>query len=282
MLKNNRRENVKCYHPLADEFCEKTGWKKDYKYTLEYWMAIRRVINPLGYKEVGEQPCSGADALGFFLVTDAKLGIFVDSLPFGSEEESKQARFKLDITEDDYWSLKSSLGGWVTGFTPSFVVAATKFLRISLRWELEAMGAEAIMIREIERNLHQIDFEWKYWGEERSKHRRILFFSYTDAQDTKNYPQRLRDLLREGIDFYFEKASFGTEGYYTGCFDGGSRWEQFTSITNLKPDSILIVDHHPGNKIEAFEEIKSDYLLPLEEKGATFGVGSRAFLWRRV
>lgn len=262
-----------------DEFCKKTGWAE--KCHLEYWMAIRKIINPSGDKKVGVQPCSGADALSFFLITDAKLAYFIDGLRFGSEEQSRNARFKPDITEEEYWLHTSFGGGMGGGFTWSSVLAATKLLRTPLCWELAAMRATEITIEEIEGNVHQIDFDWEYWGEKEAKHRRILFFSHTDTRNPRQYPQRLKDLLKEGVDFYFEKAARDSFALYNAPFDGDSRWREFTSIAKFNPGSILVASHRPETGIEGFEEINSDYLHLLEKRGAKFGVWT-ALLWRKI
>ena len=267
------------YNQSIEEFCEKTGWVD--KRHLEYWMAIREVINPSGEREVGVYLCSGADALTFFLVTDVKVAYFVDGLRFGFEHQLDDARFNSEVDEAKYW-LHTSLGGGLGGgFTWTSVLAATKLLRVPLCWELEAMGAEGVVIEEIESNVHQIDFDWIHWGKGDVRHRRILFFGQVDARNPGQYPEMLKDLLKEGVDVYLEKAACDPFARYNAPLDGGSRWYEFCSFTKLNPDSILVTTRYPEAGIGGFKEIKSNDLHRLEESGAKFGVYT-AILFKKV
>jgi len=91
---------------MIDRFCDSTGWQN--KIHLEYWMAIRNVINPTADKTIGFYPCCGGDTLAFFLTTDAETAYFVDGIAFGSVE---QASTLQSVANRDYYWMHKSIGG---------------------------------------------------------------------------------------------------------------------------------------------------------------------------
>jgi hypothetical protein len=253
---------------MIDKFCGVTGWQN--RIHLEYWMAIRNVINPTADKTIGVYPCCGADALAFFLITDAEIGYFVDGIAFGSE--GQEASLQSVASWDYYWMHKSLGGDLGGGFSWTSVLESIGFLRGPLYWELEAIGAENIVITRLEANVHQIDFEWAYWGEDEIRHRRIVFFSQVDTRFPEKYPDLLKTLLSNGVDFYMEKAAKDQYAQYNAPLDWGKRWEQFNSYAKFNSANVIITTQLPENDAEGFNIIGDDMLKTFERNGAKFGV----------
>jgi len=253
---------------MIDRFCDSTGWQN--KIHLEYWMAIRNVINPTADKTIGFYPCCGGDTLAFFLTTDAETAYFVDGIAFGSVE---QASTLQSVANRDYYWMHKSIGGDLGGgFSWTIVLEAIGFLRVPLRWELEAMGAENISIEQIEDKLHHIDFDWAYWGENKIRHRRIVFFSDVDTRFPEKYPDRLKSHLSNGVDFYMEKAAKDQYAQYNAPLDWSKRWDQLGSFTKFNSASVIITTQIPDNRIKECRMIEVDDLKAFEGNGAKFGV----------
>jgi hypothetical protein len=260
-----------------DKFCDVTGWQN--RIHLEYWMAIRNVINPTADKTIGFYPCCGADALAFFLITDAEIAYFVDGIAFSSEDQGKS--LQSAIKRDYYWRHKDVGGDLGGGFSWTSMLEATRYLIIPLRWELEAMGAEDISITNIEANVYRIDFEWAYWGGNETRHRSIVFFSGVDTRFPEKYPQRLKSFLSDGVDFYMEKAAKDQYAQYNAPLDWGQRWDQFSSYVRFNPASVIITTQVPDNGVDDFTMIEDESLKSFERNGAKFGVWTAVLLTKQ-
>ena len=259
---------------MIDKFCDVTGWQD--RIHLEYWMAICGVINPTADMKVGFYPCCGADAVAYFLATDAETGYFVDGIAFGTEDQ--EASLQSVASWDYYWMHKSIGGDLGGGFSWTSVLEAIGFLRGPLYWELEAMGAEDIVITQLDANEHQVDFNWAYWGEDRKRHRRIVFFGRVDTRFPEKYPDRLKLRLSNGVDFYMEKAAKDQYAQYNAPLDWGKRWDQFSSFTKFNPASVIITTQIPDNGVEGLSLIENDTLKEYEHNGAKFGVWTAVLL----
>lgn len=270
--------NENLFYEDVDRFCQKTGWLG--KQHLVYWMTICQTVNKSGEKAIGVYPCSGADVLAFFLSTDAEVAYFIDTLSLDNAKQ-KAGGIYPEIKEIDYWVHKSTGGGLGGGFTWSSVLGATGGLEIPLRWELKAIGADNIEITEIKKNIHIIDFQWRYWGSRKSKSRKIYFFTNIDTRFPRQYPEMLKGLLKRGVDIYFEKAARDSYSQYNAPFDGGERWNEFTSFTSFNTGSIIISSRCPEQGITGFEKIKSDSMYLLQDTGSKFGVWT-ALLFRKI
>ncbi|MFC1979168.1 hypothetical protein ACFLVP_04190 [Chloroflexota bacterium] len=239
-------------------------------------MAIRDIINPTADKKIGFYPCCGADALAFFLITNAETGYFVDRITFGSAEQ--EASLQSVANWDYYWKHKSIGGDLGGGFTWTSVLEAIGFLRGPLYWELEGLGAEDIVIRLLEENLHQVDFDWAYWGEEQKRHRRIYYFGGVDTRFPERYPERLISFLFNGIDFYMEKAAKDHYAQYNAPLDWDQRWDQFNSFTRFNRESVVITTQIPDKIVKSLKMIEDNALKAFERNGARFGVWTAVLL----
>ncbi len=252
---------------MIDSFYEATGWRN--RIHLDYWMAIHSVINPGGGKKVGVYPCSGADALAFFLTTDAETGYFIDCIAFFDRETGNSLPPAVDRT--CYWEHKEAGGNLGGGFSWTILLQSTGNLAIPLRWELEAMGAENISIVRVEEDVHIIDFRWAYPGDDDKRARSIVFFSGVDARFPLKYPERLKAFLANGIDLYIEKAAKDHFARYNAPLDWDDRWQQFNSYTVFNSDGIIITTQVPEDS-NGFDLIEDSILTDLERNGAKFGV----------
>jgi len=257
-----------------DKFCDVTGWQN--RIHLEYWMAIRNVINHSADKTIGFYPCCGADALAFFLATDAETAYFVDGIAFGSGEVA--ADFNGPISQDYYWMHKAVGGSLGGGFSWTSLLENTRYLRIPLRWELMAMGVENTVITQLDENVHRVDFDWAYWGGDEIRHRRIMFFSGVDTRFPEKYPDTLKSLLSNGVDFYMEKAAKDQYAQYNAPLDWGQRWDQFSSYARFTPAGVIITTQISENDGEGFRVIENEVLKALERNGAKFGVWTAVLL----
>jgi len=243
-------------------------------------MAIRNVINPTADKTIGFYPCSGADALAFFLTTDAQTAYFVDGIAFNSEDQG--GSLQSPVNPDFYWEHKALGGNLGGGFCWTSLLEATQYLIIPLRWELEAMGAEDISIAKIEDNMHQIDFEWAYWGEDEIRHRRIVFFSQVDTRFPEKYPDKLKSFLSDGVDFYMEKAAKDQYAQYNAPLDWGRRGEQFNSYAKFNSANVIITTQIPEDDVEEFRPIDDEILKTFERNGGKFGVWTAVLLTKQL
>ncbi|MFC1674978.1 hypothetical protein ACFL1K_03735 [Candidatus Omnitrophota bacterium] len=156
---------------------------------VRYFMEIRNVINPHGERKIGFYPSSGADAVGFWLMTDAETGVFLGS-SWHAKPVSREAYFKEKYAK-----------GWNVADHVVNTVA-------QLFWELEAIGAENIKKKKIGDDLYEIEFDWAYW-QENIRHRRIIILnSYLESVMDSPY---LLDILSKGFDFYLQKGGLGIE-----------------------------------------------------------------------
>jgi len=252
---------------MINGFCEATGWRN--KTCLKYWMAIRGVINPGGKKKVGVYPCSGADVLAFLLTTDAETGYFIDCIAFTDREKGNSVPPAVDRSY--YWKHKEAGGNLGGGFSWTVLLQSTGDLAIPLRWELEALGAEDVSIVRIGEGVHRIDFGWSYPGDDYKKTRSIVFFSEVDTRFPLEYPERLKTLLANGIDFYVEKAAKDHYAQYNAPLDWSGRWQQFNSYTVFNPGGIIITTQMPEDS-NGFDLIDDGVLREFERNGAKFGV----------
>ncbi|MFC1905895.1 hypothetical protein ACFLWJ_00235 [Chloroflexota bacterium] len=257
-----------------DKFFNLTEWKN--RIHLVYWMAIHNIINPTADKTIGVYPCCGADALVFFLTTDVETAYFVDSMAFGHEEQ--MTGMHTSVSPEFYWEHKALGGNLGGGFSWTSLLEATRYLIIPLHWELEAMGAKNVLIAQIEENVHQIDFDWAYWGEEQTRHRRIMFFSKVDTRFPGQYPDRLKSLLSGGVDLYMEKAAKDQYAQYNAPLDWGKRWDQFRTFTKFNLASVIITTQIPEDGVSEFKLIEDDTLKEHERNGAKFGVWTAALM----
>jgi hypothetical protein len=238
---------------------------------MDYYKAIKDLVNPRGDRRVGLYMGSGGDASSFFLCTDASVGIFGDRLPFdsndldrftkGESERPEGTRPKNDRLKDEYWKKKNKLG-FSDGI---FLRKEIGGVRAPLLWELEAIGAKNISIKQLDGNVYEIDFNWA------GKRRKIIFFAETEFPLRETYHQRFKDLLENKVDFYFKKAS--RISFRPFSMD---EWKEV--VTSLKPDGIVISDRDilaklPDEMAKGFEEEEKESLNTLEDEGARFGYG---------
>ena len=133
------------------------------------------------------------------------------------------------------------------------------------------MGAEDISIVRIEEGVHRIDFRWAYWGNDEEKARSIVFFSGVDTRFPLKYPERLKALLANGIDFYVEKAAKDHYAQYNAPLDWSDRWRQFNSYAVFNSGGIIITTQMPGG-LDGLDLIENGVLEEFERSGAKFGV----------
>ena len=177
-----------------------------------YLLSLKKMVNPDGLPLKVVYGCSGNDCMTVLLATDAAEVFFVDLTPttYDRFQEALQQRIggaPLPSEITVYQSLKNFYGGGLSHYntdgTHKMVELESKFFA-----DLAAMGVplDQVEIKNIDGE-PSIGFPWQYPGYPGSK-RRYIRFIHSDITRPSEYVPSLRNLLREGIDIFYMKASF--------------------------------------------------------------------------
>ncbi|MCM8801396.1 MAG: methyltransferase [Candidatus Omnitrophica bacterium] len=184
-----------------DERVVKSGLKT--KDRIKYLMKLRSLLK-LPKDSIGLYIGAGADASNFFLATDAQIGIFLDYLSFGKVK---------DLDDPDYSKYKEEYfyESRNRNFISAILLELISRMILPLNWELNAMGAKDIRFEKIREGINRVRFKWAFCKKE-LREREIIYFSKILIKKESILPKELENLLKEGIDFYFQKGGFSFEG----------------------------------------------------------------------
>ncbi|MDP2946145.1 MAG: hypothetical protein Q8N61_01670, partial [bacterium] len=190
---------------------------------VKYDMAIKEIANPHNEDKIALSGGAGHDWASLILSTNATEVYFVDQTPLYIQKLEWLLGFWDKLKEDrlirDYIELEKYWNHGVIKVEKDWNhrkgVAVMKDIEYKLLIHLQAMGVKKEDI-ELIKNLDgtvTIKFKWQYTGQ-RAK---VYSITYIQADITKpnKYPQRLKEVLRKGIDIYYQKAGRRIPEFYS-------------------------------------------------------------------
>ena len=185
-----------------------------------YAMAEKEFVNPDDRPLVGIYGGSGADISTFLPSTNAIRGYLVDQTVVNRERLKNCLQDNVTALSSEYKNKKFKTGyGWSR---PSGLADIETYIVM----ELDAMGVRREDVHILPNEFSQIQgnefwkkrsprgyyepvtikFPWAYPGQEKKE--RTITFINADITNPVKYPKSLRDALQEGIDFYYQRASY--------------------------------------------------------------------------
>jgi hydroxymethylpyrimidine pyrophosphatase-like HAD family hydrolase len=207
-------------------------------------MAVKRKVNPDNRPLIGLYGASGADISNFLLSTNAEVGYFVDSAYSRNIEDEL-----ISSVEDVVF--KYVLDKYANGYGSVNFIEYIAFDAIIA--ELESIGVSESDIERIKLQKKEfqdkkgnitIEFDWAYPGCE-SK-RRTIHLVATNISNPAAYPEDLKSILDNGIDFYYQRASLSLPRHYGTYID--------RIASGINHDGFLIMD----NFVNSAEEKAKD------------------------
>ncbi len=205
-----------------------------------YAIEMKKIVNPNDQPIVGIYGGSGADVSSFFLSTNATQGFFVDTTAVHRESLEDES-LKNSVLEVEYKTRK-----FESGYALSYASTGMTSIEFKVITELKAIGVTRndiiILPKEFwERRFPDehnkpvtIKFAWAYPGQEKKE--RTITFIDADITAPLQFPGILKEVLQEGIDFYYQRA-----GYWIA-----SRYEKFIPflLKGMKAGAFLLTDDH--------------------------------------
>ena len=232
---------------------------------VSYNMTIKNVINPGNADVVAVYGGSGSDWSNFILSTNANEAYFVgrpsiDHATLQHCLDHEWERYLVDGSFMEQSGLAASRKRkFEAGYNLSSELSEQGGIESMIMLELKCMGVRKfspdgnrnIEITENDDGSITISFTWRYAGQKRRKY--SITFIKAQLQDPGTYPERLKDVLRRGIDVYYQRAAMETP----------VRYEHFLPYiaSSVKDSGYLVTEDH----IPSDREYNPDSLLALAE-----------------
>ncbi len=216
---------------------------------LDYYKAIKSTVNPKDENNLTALYAgSGSDIRSFLFSFNAAKAYFVDSSPLDARKFFQGAPLPGRAELSIYEHKKKRLG-----FGPSEATQMDDIGSKIIR-ELQELGAQ-MQSEDITENTDgsiSIKFQWAYPGQKPREY--AITFISVDITKPDRYPQRLKDVLGQGIDIYYQKS-----GYHML-----EKSDSFMPLiaSRIKPGGFSITDDELYTRKGQFEDANLNKYLP--------------------